>query len=154
MSLRGEDKSRRRQLVALVAGLVFGLGLGVGGMTSPRKVLDFLDLFGSWDPSLALVMAGAIAVYAPIYRRVRGRAAPRLAERFHMPTSKDVDPRLVIGSVMFGVGWGIAGACPGPALVMSVEGSLPALVFVAAMVAGMLGHSRLIAHIERKNTGT
>ena len=94
-------------------------------------------MFGNWDPSLALVMGGAIAVYAPIFHKIKGKDAPRLGDRFHWPTKKDVDARLVTGSVMFGVGWGLVGACPGPALVMSTEGSLPALVFVAAMVAGM-----------------
>lgn len=144
------NAARRRELVALIAGVVFALGLGLAGMTSPVKVLDFLDVFGDWDPSLAFVMGGAIAIYAPVYRRVRGREAPRLAEEFHWPTARDVDPRLVVGSLMFGVGWGLAGACPGPALVMSIEGSAPALLFVVAMLAGMIAHRQLVARIEAK----
>lgn len=136
---------QRRAAVSFVAGLIFALGLGIAGMTSPKKVLDFLDVFGDWDPSLALVMGGAIAIYAPIYHRIKGKDAPRLSEQFHWPTKKDVDARLVTGSILFGVGWGLVGACPGPAVVMSVEASVPALVFVGAMVLGMWLKQR-VAH--------
>ncbi|PRQ04682.1 hypothetical protein ENSA5_05960 [Enhygromyxa salina] len=133
----------RQQLVALISGLVFALGLGVAGMTNPHKVLNFLDLFGDWDPSLALVMGGAILVYAPIYRVLVRRDAPRFGDRFHWPTAKDVDARLVLGAVAFGVGWGLAGFCPGPALVAVTSGTLPVLTFFAALVAGMIA-ARLV----------
>lgn len=130
--------AQRQMVVALISGLLFALGLGIAGMTNPAKVLAFLDLFGDWDPSLMFVMGGAILVYAPVYRVLRGRDAPRFADRFHWPTAKDIDARLVIGSALFGIGWGLAGLCPGPAMVALTTGAVPFLVFGAAMIAGML----------------
>jgi uncharacterized membrane protein YedE/YeeE len=133
--------ARRQMLVAFVAGLLFAVGLGIAGMTSPAKVLAFLDMFGgSWDPSLMFVMGGAILVYAPVYRLLKDRDAPKFAERFHWPTSNDIDVKLVLGAALFGIGWGLSGLCPGPALVAVVTGAVPLLVFVAAMLAGMLAH--------------
>ena len=144
----------RVKLVALVSGLVFALGLGISGMTNPNKVLAFLDVAGDWDPSLALVMAGAIAVYHPAFRLLRGRDAPLLAGRFHWPTAKDVDLRLVLGSVMFGVGWGLAGFCPGPAIVALSSGDLAVFVFFLAMVAGMeLEHLSLDKRAAKRARG-
>jgi uncharacterized membrane protein YedE/YeeE len=133
--------ARRQMLVAFVAGLLFAVGLGIAGMTSPAKVLAFLDMFGgSWDPSLMFVMGGAILVYAPVYRLLKDRDAPKFAERFHWPTANDIDVKLVLGAALFGIGWGLSGLCPGPALVAVVTGAVPLLVFVAAMLAGMLAH--------------
>jgi uncharacterized membrane protein YedE/YeeE len=132
-----------RSLIALVSGLVFGLGLLAGGMTDPAKVKGFLDLFGAWDPSLALVMGGAIAVGVLAFARARGRELSWTGGHMELPTSTVIDGRLVAGGVLFGAGWGIAGFCPGPALVALGSGQASAWVFVAAMLAGMLLHDRL-----------
>lgn len=121
-----------------LSGLLFGIGLGIAGMTQPAKVVAFLDLFGAWDPSLAFVMAGAIAVHAIAYRLVRRRARPLFDVRFHLPTRTDLDRRLLVGSALFGIGWGIGGYCPGPGLVSLVTLGSNALVFVLAMTTGML----------------
>lgn len=122
---------------ALLAGLVFGLGLILSGMASPAKVLGFLDLAGSWDPSLALVMVGAIAVGLVAFALARRRTATLLGAPLRLPAANVIDRRLVGGSLLFGVGWGLAGFCPGPALVALGMGELKAVVFVAAMLAGM-----------------
>ena len=122
---------------SLLAGLVFGLGLIVSGMADPAKVLGFLDLAGAWDPSLAFVMAGAIAVGVLAFAIARKRTVSFLGAAMKLPTSGDIDGRLVIGSVVFGVGGGIAGFCPGPGLVAMGMGEVKALVFVVAMLLGM-----------------
>lgn len=122
---------------AFASGLVFGLGLLVSGMANPDKVLSFLDLAGDWDPSLALVMAGAIAVGLVAFTLVKGRTHSLLGEPLRLPVKKDLDSRLIMGSLGFGVGWGLAGFCPGPALVALGAGAPKAAVFVAAMLAGM-----------------
>ncbi len=122
---------------AFIAGLLFGLGLLVSGMANPAKVLGFLDLAGHWDPSLALVMAGAILVGLVAFRLASQRQRSLLAEPMRLPTSRDIDRRLVLGGIGFGVGWGLAGFCPGPALVALGAGEMKAVVFVAAMLAGM-----------------
>lgn len=126
------------RLVLLLAGAMFGAGLTISGMTLPERVLGFLDITGAWNPSLALVMVGAIAVHIVLYRVVRRRRAPLFDERFHIPTRRDVDGRLLAGAAVFGAGWGIAGFCPGPALASAAAGSFPAILFVAAMTAGIL----------------
>jgi len=129
---------------ALLSGLVFGLGLVLSGMTDPAKVLGFLDVAGIWDPSLALVMGGAIAVAAPAFawlRRRRQRSV--LGAPLQWPTRTTLDRRLVLGSLAFGAGWGLAGFCPGPALVSAAEGHREAWWFVAAMAAGMAVFSLL-----------
>ena len=123
--------------VSLAVGLVFGIGLIVSGMANPAKVLGFLDLFGSWDPSLALVMASAVGVGLLGFVLDPGRTRSALGLPVHLPTKKAIDRRLVIGALVFGAGWGLAGFCPGPALVAVGEGSREALVFAAAMLAGM-----------------
>ncbi len=123
---------------AFVAGLVFGVGLLVSGMVNPAKVLGFLDLAGAWDPSLALVMAGAVAVGAVAFAIAGKRASTLLGAPMALPMARGIDPRLVLGSLAFGVGWGVAGFCPGPAMVALGAGSVKALAFVAAMLAGML----------------
>lgn len=124
-------------LVAALAGLVFGLGLIVSGMAQPAKVLGFLDLAGAWDPSLAFVMAGAIAVGLPAFALAARRRESFLGLPMQLPQSTRIDRRLAGGSLLFGIGWGLAGLCPGPALVVAGTGNVKALGFVAAMLAGM-----------------
>jgi uncharacterized membrane protein YedE/YeeE len=126
------------RLIEFLVGLLFGFGLILSGMTDPGKVIGFLDVAGNWDPSLAFVMAGAIGVHFVAHRLVLRRTAPLFDDRFHMPTRRDIDPRLLGGAGLFGVGWGLGGYCPGPALVSAAAALLPALVFDAAMTAGML----------------
>jgi uncharacterized membrane protein YedE/YeeE len=135
----------KKSLTALVAGALFGVGLGVSGMTQPSKVIGFLDVAGHWDPSLAFVMIGAIAVHFVLLRLIVRRRAPLLDERFHLPTRDDLDAKLVLGAAIFGVGWGLGGFCPGPGVVSTASGGTTALVFVGAMLAGMLVH-----HFARK----
>lgn len=125
------------QLSAFVIGLLFGLGLIVSGMSDPAKVIGFLDLAGDWDPSLALVMGGAIVPGLLAFRLAGRRAQSLLGEPMRLPTRRDFDPPLVLGSLAFGVGWGLAGFCPGPALVATGAGVGGALVFTLAMLAGM-----------------
>jgi uncharacterized membrane protein YedE/YeeE len=124
-------------ITALLAGLVFGIGLIVSGMADPAKVLGFLDLAGAWDPSLALVMGGAIAIGLVAFALARRRSRSVLGLEMQLPQGSTIDRRLVGGSLLFGIGWGIAGFCPGPALVALGMGELKAAVFVAAMVVGM-----------------
>ena len=125
-------------LSAFVAGLVFGIGLIVSGMVNPAKILGFLDFAGAWDPSLAVVMAAAVAVGVVAFAVARKRASAWLGTPMELPAARSVDRGLVLGSLAFGVGWGLAGFCPGPALVALGAGKMQALVFVAAMLAGML----------------
>jgi uncharacterized protein len=126
-----------KALFALVAGLVFGLGLIVSGMANPAKVLGFLDLAGHWDPSLAFVMAGAIAVGALAFSLTARRPTTLLGEPMRLPPTRPIDTRLVVGSVLFGIGWGLAGFCPGPAIVALGMGQGKAVIFMAAMLTGM-----------------
>jgi len=134
----------KARLVPLAAGLLFAMGLAVSGMTRPAKVIGFLDFFGAWDPSLAFVMAGAIGVYLAAYRGFIAKLPrPRYAERFAIPPRSDVDARLLIGSAIFGVGWGLSGFCPGPALVSFAAGTSAALWFVPATLLGMALFHRL-----------
>lgn len=126
------------RLSAFVCGLLFGLGLLLAGMADPRKVLAFLDLAGAWDPSLALVMAGAIGMAALPLSLAQRRGKALLGGAMQLPTRRDLDARLIGGSLLFGVGWGIAGICPGPAVAILLSGHWQALLFVAAMLAGML----------------
>ena len=126
-----------RILMALITGLVFGIGLIVASMTNPAKVLGFLDLAGRWDPSLALVMAGAILVALPAFRIAAKRRQSLLGEPMHLPTATRIDRRMVLGSLAFGAGWGLAGFCPGPALASLATGAVQPLIFCAAMLAGM-----------------
>ena len=125
-------------LTALLSGLIFGFGLILSGMANPAKVLGFLDLAGHWDPSLAFVMAGAIAVGTAAFFLARKRTVSFLGGAMHLPTARDIDRRLVTGSLLFGIGWGLGGFCPGPGLVALGMGEMKALVFVAAMIAGMV----------------
>jgi uncharacterized membrane protein YedE/YeeE len=131
------EENRMRILMALFSGLVFGIGLIVAGMTNPAKVLGFLDLAGRWDPSLALVMAGAILVALPAFQVAARRQQSLLGEPMHLPTATRIDRRLMLGSLAFGAGWGLAGFCPGPALASLATGAVQPLIFCAAMLAGM-----------------
>lgn len=126
-----------RNFTSLLAGLVFGLGLLVAGMANPAKVLGFLDLAGAWDPSLAFVMAGGIGVGLVAFAVARRRTRSFIGEAMHLPAARDIDRRLVGGSLVFGIGWGLAGICPGPALVLLGTGAPQGLAFVIAMLAGM-----------------
>lgn len=132
-------------LIAFVSGLVFGLGLIVSGMANPAKVLGFLDLAGPWDPSLAFVMGGAVLITAVGFAVLRRRRASLTGEPLRWPTATRIDLRLALGSLAFGAGWGLAGFCPGPALVAAAAGVPQALIFVAAMLAGMAVYSALEA---------
>lgn len=133
-----------RIAAALGAGVVFGLGLIVSGMTDPAKVRNFLDVAGPWDPSLAFVMGGAVVVAFIGYRLAFASGAPLFGERFVLPTSTQVDRRLVAGAALFGIGWGLAGFCPGPALASVYSGGESAWIFVGAMLAGMWAARRLV----------
>ncbi|SFG78515.1 YeeE/YedE family protein [Methylobacterium gossipiicola] len=130
---------------AFAVGLLFGLGLLVSGMADPAKVLVFLDVTGRWDPSLAFVMAGAVAISATGYLVARRRGRPLLASRLEIPTRRDLDPRLIVGAAVFGIGWGLAGLCPGPALTLLTVAPAQAVTFVVAMVVGMLAFRLLPA---------
>jgi uncharacterized membrane protein YedE/YeeE len=134
-----------RQLLALAAGLIFGIGLIAGGMTDPAKVKGFLDLAGAWDPSLALVMGGGIAIGLFAFALARKQKVSWSGDPIDLPTNNRIDARLLMGGVLFGAGWGIGGFCPGPALVALGSGLMPALIFVVAMLAGMLIHDRILA---------
>ena len=127
----------RTTLPSLLSGILFGAGLALGGMTDPARVRGFLDLFGAWDPTLAFVMGGAVIVMAVAWRVVARMPQPWLAEAFHLPTRADLTPRLSGGAALFGVGWGIAGLCPGPGIAALVIEPMSAAVFVAAMLVGM-----------------
>jgi len=131
-------------LVNLALGLLFGVGLVVSGMSDPTKVLNFLDLFGTWDPSLAFVMGGAVLVAFIGYRLVLSRGKPIIGGRFHLPSKNDIDGRVVVGPAIFGIGWGLGGFCPGPALTALGLGATGTLAFLPAMLLGMWA-ARLLA---------
>lgn len=129
-------------VASFVCGLIFGIGLLISGMTQPDKVLGFLDIFGAWDATLAFVMAGAVVVSSVGFVLTQQRNAPLLGSKLNWPTRNDIDAPLVIGAALFGVGWGLVGLCPGPALVNLAGLSVPVVVFVAAMAAGMLSYDQ------------
>ncbi len=132
-----------RVIAALVSGLIFGLGLAVSGMMNPAKVIGLLDVAGDWDPTLAFVMIGALLVAVPAYRFIPKRPRPVLEEGFDLPKKQAVDRPLVLGSALFGIGWGLVGFCPGPAVAALGTGLTPVFAFVAAMLAGMALHAWL-----------
>lgn len=136
-------------ITAFFAGLVFGLGLILSGMSDPGKVIGFLDVAGAWDPSLAFVMAGAVLVSFFGFMLAQRRARSFFGGAMHLPQRRDIDHRLVGGSLVFGIGWGLAGFCPGPALVSFGSGHDKAAVFVAAMLLGMLGYTAAERFIHR-----
>ena len=125
------------KITAFLAGLLFGIGLIISGMSNPEKVTHFLDLAGNWDPSLGLVMAGAIIIGLPGFSLAKKLTRSLLNQPMQLPTSTTIDRRLVIGSLLFGVGWGLAGICPGPALVLAMSFTPKAVLFMASMLAGM-----------------
>lgn len=143
-------------LIALISGTLFGVGLTVSGMINPAKVIGFLDVAGDWDPTLALVMGGALLVAGPIMPLILRQPRPVLATEFHMPTKTTLDAPLLGGAALFGVGWGLSGFCPGPAvaaLVPALLGGLPAVfVFTGSMVAGMFLHGWLTRRPAHNNT--
>lgn len=124
-------------VIALLSGFIFALGLGLSGMTQPHIVRGFLDVFGNWDWSLVGVMGGAIFVHAITYRLIMKRPSPILDTKFQLPTKKDIDKRLIFGAILFGLGWGWAGICPGPGLVSTVSGNGEFFYFVGSMLIGM-----------------
>jgi uncharacterized protein len=136
-------------LVAFGCGMLFSVGLILSQMVNPAKVLNFLDIAGDWDPTLALVMLGAIAVTLPLFAWVLKRPHPLFSEKFYVPTRKDIDFPLVGGSIVFGIGWGIAGLCPGPAITAAATGMLPVLGFLIAMAAGALLQKWLFERMSR-----
>jgi uncharacterized membrane protein YedE/YeeE len=137
-------------LSAFAAGLLFGLGLIVSGMTDPSKIIGFLDIAGAWDPSLAFVMGGAILVGLVAFRFARLRATSFLGGAMHLPTARHIDRPLVLGSLAFGVGWGLAGYCPGPAVVAYGAGQDKAVVFVVAMIVGMALYEAFDRHFHAR----
>lgn len=135
-----------RYFTALLAGLIFGLGLVISQMINPEKVISFLDIFGNWDPSLAFVMGGGLIVTAIGYRLVLRKTKPYAAGQFQVPTNRAVDKKLAVGAVLFGMGWGLVGLCPGPAIAGLLVGGVPILIFLGAMITGMIlfeGFNRL-----------
>lgn len=128
----------KNAVAAFAVGFIFAIGLGISGMTQPQKVVGFLDAFGSWDPSLVFVMAGAVMVHFVTYRLIRKRNSPLLSAKWHVPTKTEITPALIFGSVLFGVGWGLAGFCPGPAVTSLASFEAKPLLFVASMLTGML----------------
>ena len=145
------SKPLLRHACALLAGLVFGLGLIASGMTDPAKVQAFLDLAGAWDPSLAFVMGGAIVVGCGAYALARRRSRSLCGDPMQIPTRTDIDARLIGGGALFGIGWGLAGFCPGPAVVAAAAGLSDAWTFIAAMLAGMWLHDRWLAPRSSRN---
>ncbi len=140
-------------LATFLIGVLFALGLGLSGMTQPQKVRAFLNLRGSWDPSLLLVLAGAVVTYFFSFILIRKRSAPILMEKFSLPTKRVIDQNLVFGSLLFGIGWGLAGFCPGPALAMVVTGNHSILVFVLSMTVGMFVFESLSSRFSEPDGG-
>jgi len=126
----------KQSTATLGVGFLFGIGLGIAGMTQPQKVIGFLDI-QNWDPTLIFVMIGAVGMHMLTYPLVRQRRSPFLDTQWHVPTRKDITPRLLVGSALFGIGWGLGGYCPGPALTSLASGEVRTIAFVAAMFAGM-----------------
>ena len=146
------NKNHFSRISEFVVGLMFGAGLMASGMTDPSKVIGFLDLFGAWDPSLALVMGGAVVVGFFAFALAKKRTTTFLGGALRFPTSTQMDKPLVIGSLLFGAGWGLGGFCPGPALVSMADGQAKAMLFVGAMLVGMLGFELMdrLVHAPRK----
>ncbi len=133
-------------LAALIVGFTFAIGLGVSGMTQPQKVVGFLDLFGNWDPSLIFVMIGGIIVHFVTYKLIRKRNTPLLSTTWHVPTKREITPALVIGSIIFGIGWALGGLCPGPAVAALASFEAKPFIFVISMLVGMI----LFRQIDKK----
>ena len=144
----------RKLLPPLASGTLFGAGLTISGMTDPARVRGFLDLFGAWDPTLVFVMGGAVLVMAVAWRIRNRMVAPIFAERFSLPDRTDLDARLITGSILFGIGWGIAGLCPGPAVASLALSPLSALPFVLAMLAGMAAQQFVSRMPQRRQSAS
>lgn len=140
----------KNNITALIVGIIFSLGLGISGMTRPEKVIGFLNIFQNWDASLAFVMIGAIAVHFTAYRLIRRRQSPLFAADFHVPTSKKLTPSLVVGAFIFGVGWALAGFCPGPAITSLATFNMAPVLFVLSMLLGMFCFRISIALLNKK----
>jgi uncharacterized protein len=134
-----------RAIFSMFAGAIFSVGLVIGGMTTPAKVIGFLDFFGAWDPSLALVIIGALAVHVVTYRLIVKRPSPIFGDRFRVPRERPIDRRLVIGSAIFGLGWGLGGFCPGPAVTALPAGGLSVALLGAGMVLGIFSYERFVS---------
>jgi uncharacterized membrane protein YedE/YeeE len=137
----------KQNAVSFIVGLLFAIGLALSGMTQPQKVIGFLNPW-DWDPALLFVMIGAIGVHALSYPLVRKRKSPLFDTKWHMPTRKDLSARLVLGSAIFGLGWGLGGYCPGPGVTSLVSGDLLPIMFVVSMVAGMLFFKKTERHLK------
>lgn len=124
-------------LAALVVGFVFAIGLGISGMTQPQKVIGFLDLFGDWDPSLIFVMIGGIVMHMVTYRLIRKRKSPLFTSQWQVPTKTEITPALITGALLFGIGWGLGGFCPGPAITSLASFEIKPVIFVVSMIVGM-----------------
>ncbi|MCA2014619.1 YeeE/YedE family protein [Vibrio tritonius] len=136
-------------LVAAFSGVLFGIGMAISGMANPQKVIGFLDIFGAWDPSLLFVMGGALAIFMPSYRwLIKPRKAPVSSERFSLPNNQQIDRRLILGAAIFGLGWGLAGICPGPALASLTMGNSDVWIFVIAMVVGLTSSHRVLLVLD------
>ena len=142
-----------RLIVALFSGVLFGLGLAVSGMVNPAKIIGFLDVAGDWDPTLAFVMGGALLVTIPAFHLILKRPRPILADGFALPTKSALDARLLGGAALFGVGWGLAGFCPGPAVTALATGLAPVFAFVTAMMVGMALYQWLFERPARSGVG-
>ncbi len=143
----------KRLLAAYGCGVLFALGLGISGMTQPTKVIGFLDVLGDWDPSLIFVMGGAVSINLLLYRLTMKRARPLLEDAFVIPSRRHINARLVCGAALFGIGWGLSGYCPGPALVASVSGMTSVLAFLGAMLIGMFLFQRFQGEEPRPAAG-
>ena len=141
-------------LTLFLSGLLFALGLGIAGMTQPEKVIAFLDVAGEWDPSLMFVMGGALAINMLLYRLTRRRPCPVYGPQFTAPRHRKITARLIIGAAIFGTGWGLSGYCPGPALVSTASGTVAILVFIIAMLAGMILYRLTLSSHEDDDVDT
>lgn len=140
----------KNALTAFVVGFIFSIGLGISGMTQPQKVIGFLDLFGQWDASLMFVMVGAISVHFIFYKIIRKRTSPLFSSSWHVPDKKEITPSLILGSILFGLGWGIAGFCPGPAITSLASLEKSPLIFVLSMFIGMILFNSLDKKLKLK----
>ena len=140
----------RTNISSLLIGLIFAIGLGISGMTNPERIIGFLDIFGDWNPSLIFVMLGALAVHAPLYRMIRKTPAPIFAKTFQVPIRTDITFQLILGSILFGIGWGLIGYCPAPAITAMASLSLKPILFVGAMLVGMMIYRSLERVIEKR----
>ena len=137
-------------ITSFAAGALFALGLGISGMTQPTKVVGFLDVFGNWDPSLLFVMMGAIAVHLVAYKLIHKRKSPLFSDTWHLPTKTDITPSLLVGSMIFGLGWGLGGYCPGPAVVAMASLDIRPIFFAGSMIAGMAACNILVNYLTNQ----